>query len=492
MFEPGLSQTRRKFLAAHAAGIGGIALAWLLNEEGLLAEPVRPELAKPTFNVRPKPPHFEPRAKAMISLWMQGGPSQVDLFDPKPELARLDGQKFPQEVKYDMANQASDKTLASPWKFSKHGQCGLELSELLPHLGEIADEITLVRSMYTDVNNHGNSIRALQTGDPTGTTVGRASLGSWVTYALGSETQNLPAFVALTDTGPIPVQGIENWSNGFLPAVYQGTVIRPEEPRILNLEPFPHMKGEVQRSALDLLERLNRRHLAERPGNSDLEARIASFELAARMQVAAVETLNLSQESEETHRLYGLDDPVTREYGANCLLARRLVERGVRFVQVYTRSQFWDHHNQIHRLLPEACARTDKPAAALVKDLKQRGLLDSTIVHCGGEMGRLPVAQTGGNGTRERIGRDHNTFGFSMWLAGGGFRGGYVHGATDEFGHKAVVDRVSHHDYHATLLHLFGLDHGRLAFLAGGREQRLTSAQPCRIVEELLAQRPGD
>jgi hypothetical protein len=480
--------TRRHFLASGAFGVGSIALAWLLDQDGLRAAPARPELEPKVYDLTPKPPHYPPRARAMISLWMQGGPSHIDLFDPKPEMAKWDGKKYPGEVNYDMANQASDKVLAPLWKFHKHGQCGMELSELLPHLGEVVDDITLIRSMYTDVNNHGSSIRALQTGNMRG---GRAALGSWIPYALGSESQNLPAFVALTDTGPIPVQGVENWSNGFLPPIYQGTVIRPEQPRIINLEPFPHLRGEVQDSALGFLERMNRRHLEQRPGNHDLQARISSYELAARMQIAATEVLDFSDESEATRRMYGLDDPATRQFGANCLLARRLIERGVRFVQIYTRSQYWDHHNTIISQLPACCQRTDKPSAALVKDLKQRGLLDSTIVHWGGEMGRLPVVQTGGNGSRQRIGRDHNTHGFSMWLAGGGFKPGQVYGATDEFGHRAVVDRVSHHNYHATLLHLLGLDHTRLTFRAAGREQSLTDGQPARIIGEVLEHPPA-
>jgi hypothetical protein len=271
-----------------------------------------------------------------------------------------------------------------------------------------------------------------------------------------------------------------------LPSLYQGTVIRPREPRIVNLNAPPHLQGEPQRSALEFLERLNRRHLAENPGIDDLEARIASFQLAARMQLVASEALDLSQETAETQRLYGMDDPLTREYGANCLLARRLIERGVRFVQVYTSAQYWDHHSRIAGDLPACCRRTDKPVAALIKDLKRRGLLDTTVVHWGGEMGRLPVIQ--GQGTnRAAIGRDHNVYGFSMWLAGGGFKGGHVHGATDEFGYRAVVDRVSPSDYHATLLHLLGLDPERLVFRQGTRDLRLVDGEPRgRIVRELL------
>ncbi len=476
-----ICSSRRHFLASNAMGIGGVALSWLLNQKGLLAAPQQPELEPKTFDLKPKPPHTEPRAHAMISLWMQGGPSHIDMFDPKPEMAKYAGKPFPGKIKYDSVNEASTKVLPSFWKFRKHGECGMELSELLPNLGSVADDITLIRSMRTGVNNHNQSIRALNTGHILG---GRPTLGSWLTYALGSETQDLPAYVAMIDPGRLPVDGYNNWSNGWMPALYQGTVIRPREPRIPNLVPPPHLKGAAQERSLTFLKQLNRRHLEERPGHLDLQARIASYELAARMQLTAKEALELSSETKATQKLYGIDDPATREFGSRCLIARRLIERGVRFVQVFTENQLWDHHGRIFRSLPAACQKIDRPSAALVSDLKARGLLETTVVHWGGEMGRLPVIQ---NDTgRDKIGRDHNTYGFSMWLAGGGFRGGYVHGQTDEFGHKAAVDVVNHYDYHATLLHLFGLDHERLVYRRNNREQTLTDGQPGRIVTELL------
>jgi hypothetical protein len=475
--------TRRHFLAASSMGIGSVALAWLLNEDGLLAEPVRPELEPRKFDLTPKAPHARPQARAMISLFMQGGPSHLDLFDPKPTLAKYDGQKFPGEIKYDNAAQASAKVLACPWKFQKHGRCGTELSELLPHLGEVVDDIAVIRSTHTGVNNHGQSIFALNTGR---IGAGRPTLGSWITYGLGSASQNLPAFVVLTDPDGLPVEGVQNWTNGWLPSLYQGTVVRPREPRILNLDPPPALKGEAQRRSLDYLGRLNRRHLDRHPGELDLEARIASYELAARMQTAAKEALNLTGESAATKKLYGIHDPATREFGERCLIARRLVERGVRFVQIFTRYQFWDHHGAIRTALPAACRKTDQPSAALVKDLKARGLLDSTLVHWGGEMGRLPVIQN--DAGPANVGRDHNTYGFSMWLAGGGINGGTVYGATDDFGYKAVKDVVTHNDYHATLLHLFGLDPKKLVFSRNGREQSLVDNQPCRVVHALLKQ----
>ena len=469
--------SRRHFLATGAMGISSLALAWLLDREAR-AEPSKPPLEPPQFDLKPKMPHHPPQARAMVSLFMQGGPSHLDLFDPKPELSRLDGKPFPGNIKYDNAAQASSKCLGSPWKFSKHGECGMELSELLPHLGSVADDITLVRSMHTGVNNHGQSIYALNTGRTMG---GFPSLGSWITYGLGAEADNLPAYMALIDPGQLPVLGVDNWSNGWLPSLFQGTVVRPREPRILNLDAPPHMQGAAQERYLSLVERLNEEHLAQHPGELDLEARIASYELAYRMQTAAREALDITGESAAVKEMYGLDDKETADFGARCLIARRLVERGVRFVQVFTRNQYWDHHNSITTGLPRSCRTVDKPSAALVKDLKQRGLLDSTIVHWGGEMGRLPVIQN-----EAKAGRDHNTYGFSMWVAGGGFKGGHVHGATDEFGHKAVENIVHHYDYHATLLHLFGLDDKQLTYRRNGLEQTLIDGRDARLVHELL------
>ncbi len=290
--------------------------------------------------------------------------------------------------------------------------------------------------------------------------------------------------MALTDPASLPVVGVDNWSAGWLPSLYQGTAVRPREPRILNLDPPPHLGGEAQKRFLAYLDRLNRKHGERHPGELDLEARISTFELAARMQSAAREALDVSREPAATRNLYGLDDPVTREYGTRCLIARRLVERGVRFVQLFTRNQFWDHHGRILTLLPAACKATDRPAAALVKDLKQRGLLDTTVVCWGGEMGRLPVIQN--DSGRKNVGRDHNTYGFTMWLAGGGFKGGCVYGATDEFGHQAERDVVHHYDLLATILHLFGLDHKKLVYQRLGRELTLTDGQPARVVREVL------
>ena len=342
----------------------------------------------------------------MISMFMQGGPSHIDLFDPKPELTRLDGKDFPGEVKYDDSAGASREVMGSPWKFSKHGESGMDFSELVPHMGSIADEMTMIRSMHTGVNNHGQSIMSLHNGS---IFTGRPTVGSWLTYGLGSENRNLPAYVALTDPRGLPVMGVDNFSNGWLPSLYQGTVIRPTEPRILNLDPPMSLKGEAQRRYLGFVDRLNRKHLEGRPGETDLEARIQSFELAARMQTEAKDAIDLSQESEATKKLYGIDQKETEEFGTRCLIARRLIERGVRFVSLFTGNQTWDHHSSMITSLPAAAKYVDQPAAALVIDLKQRGLLDSTVVHWGGEMGRLPVIQNRAGakkGDRAKVGRD--------------------------------------------------------------------------------------
>ncbi|HEV3138060.1 MAG TPA: DUF1501 domain-containing protein [Pirellulales bacterium] len=463
----------------NAHGIGGIALAWLLREENLLATPHIPREER-AFDLVPKPPHAPPRARAMISLFMHGGPSHVDLLDPKPQLSKHSGSDYQGEVVYSFANRASKKLFGSPWKFARHGQCGTEVSELLPNLAEIVDDIAVIRSMHTDINGHESSIWYMNTGK---SQPGRPALGSWLTYALGSESQDLPAYVVLSDPDGHPVDGVRNWSNGWLPPLFQGTVIRPREPRILNLDPPAHLRGLRQQQNLALLGELNRQHLTRHPGEADLEARIASYELAARMQTAAKEALDISVETEATKRLYGLDDPATAEYGTRCLIARRLVERGVRFVQLFLGGQPWDNHTEIRGTLPKICRRTDKPSAGLVVDLKNRGLLDTTLVHWGGEIGRLPVTE----GDGDKCGRDHNGQGFSTWLAGGGIKGGITYGQTDEFGHRAAVDPVGPNDYQATLLHLFGMDHSALAYHYNGQEQKLTDNHPCRVVNELLA-----
>ena len=476
--------SRRHFLGSSLFGLGGVAMEWLLNQERLAAEdqaPVKPPLERSTFDLLPKTPPSSSRADAMISIFMGGGPSHLDMFDPKPQMARYDGKLFPRDdIDYDNAGGASKLVMASPFKFRACGESGMEISELLPHTQQIADEISLVRSMnLPGIRNHVAGMRALNTGRGRGA---RPALGSWLTYGLGTESQNLPAFVAMPTYSPPP--GSPYWSSGFLPSIYQGTLVRNKEPRILNLDPPSHLAGLPQRQNLRLLEQLNRRHLQERPGELDLAARIENYELAARMQLEAKEVLDIGQETASTHELYGIGNKsIDQKFAESCLIARRLVEHGVRFVQLWFYG--WDMHENINKNLPKTCRRTDRPAAALIQDLKQRGMLDRTLVHWGGEMGRLPVIQY--RGENNQPGRDHNTDGFSMWLAGGGIKRGFVYGATDDFGHKAIENSMHHVDYHKTLLHLFGLDSENLKYMHNGRTRTLPDGQRGRIVEELIA-----
>lgn len=481
-----MAHNRRSFLREGSLGIGSLALAWLLQREQAAASPTKLPIAPPRVDLLPRTPHHPPQAKAMISLFMHGGPSHMDLTDPKPELTRLSGTEYPGDIAYSFVNEASKKLLGSRWSFTKHGRSGTEVSELLPGLAEIVDDVCLLRGMHTGANGHEVSIRYFHGGIPG--VLGRPHLASWLLYGLGSETQDLPAYMVLTDPGGLPVDGVTNWSSGFMPPLYQGTVIRPTEPRILNLDPPPHLAGTPQRQNLDLLARLNELHAERFPGQSDLTSRIASYELAARMQTAARDALDISQETKATLAMYGIDEEPTREYGTRCLIARRLVERGVRFVQLFLNGQPWDNHASLPSALPAICKRTDKPAAALVKDLKQRGMLDETIVHWGGEIGRLPVTQN--QGGPEKDGRDHNGQGFSIWLAGGGITPGMVYGATDEFGHRAVDGIVTPNDYQATLLHLFGLDVDQLIFPHAGRAEVATAGRSARVVSEILRRPP--
>jgi len=474
--------SRRQFLSQNAMGIGAIALATMLDQDRLLAKPPSVEAERPHFDLKPKTPPRQPQATAMISLFQHGGPAHMDLMDPKPELTKRSGTEFTDDVQFSFVNRATKTLFGSPWTFSPRGECGTEISELLPHLAEIVDDVCVMRSMHTGANGHEVSIRFFHGGVPG--VLGRPTLGSWLVYALGTESQQLPAYMVLTDPGGHPVDSAHNWTNGFMPPLFQGTVLRPKEPRIFNLDAPPHLEGTLQEQNLTLLNALNERHLERHPAEADLEARIASYELAASMQEAAREALDISGETEATHKLYGLDNDTTREYGTRCLIARRLVERGVRFVQLFLGGQPWDNHSNIRESLPAVCRRTDQPSAALVKDLKQRGMLDTTVVHWGGEIGRLPVTEN--HGDPAKCGRDHNGQGFSMWLAGGGFRGGMTYGQTDEVGHRAVENVVTPNDYHATLLHLFGLDHLRLTYRYQGRDFRLTDVGG-KVISKMIA-----
>ncbi len=473
----GPEPSRRSFLQQSAFGIGSFALAHLLGRDGLLASEESPP--DNALNLQPRAGHFPPRARAMILLLQNGGPSQVDLFDPKPELARRDGQEHPETLEI-LQSGNSNRLMASPFAFSRHGQAGMDFSELLPHMASIADELCLVRSMYTDNNNHPQAMRALLTGK---IFPGRPTLGAWVAYGLGTENQNLPAFVSLRDPKGYNSGGSLNWDSGWLPAVYRGTEFQSRGPPVLNLQPTIDLPRGAQRNDLELLAQLNRVHRDRFPAESDLEARIRHYELAARMQFSAQSVLDLANESDDTRRMYGLDQAATADYGKRCLMARRLVEAGVRFIHVEAPARTpWDNHSNLKQGIEEIAGKVDRPSAALIRDLKRRGLLESTIVLWTGEFGRLPTSQNGN-------GRDHNRHGFGSILAGGGFRSAYIHGATDDFGYRAVDGRVGCPDLMATTLHQLGLDHERLTYFHHGREETLTdpAVSSARVANELLA-----
>lgn len=473
----GFSMNRRSFLGWTAGGLGHLALSHLMASE-CSARAATPDAVHP---LAARWPHHPAKAKAVICLFQHGGPSQMDLFDRKPELSKWDGKDYPgKDLEVHFAKQAG-KLLGSPYQFGKHGQCGMELSELLPFTGGIADEITLVRSMTTDSIDHESALRIIHGGK---FQAGRPTWGSWVIYGLGTERQDLPAYVVLSDPGGMPTDGIRNWSSGWLPAIYQGTQIRSEGQPVFNLATPSDIPAAARQNQLRLLAKLNGSHLVGHPESSELQARISNFEMAARMQTSVNDVLDLSHESDETRRLYGLDHPhkATANYAKRCLMARRLVEQGVRFVQVYLSGQPWDTHDKNAATLKNLCLMTDQPSAALVTDLKQHGLLDSTIVLWCGEFGRLPIAQG-------KDGRDHNRRAFSLWLAGGGFKKGYIHGTTDEFGGKAVDDVVRVYDLHATLLHALGLEHTRLNYPHEGRMDTLTdvAVTDAEVKNELLS-----
>jgi hypothetical protein len=448
---PGVLPSRRDVLRRAGAGFGAVALAALLADEAAASPPADSRT--------PRPPHFPARARRVIFLFMPGGPSQVDTFDPKPRLARDNGKPSPKR------HLGQTRTLlASPWKFPKRGQSGLEVSELFPHVGACADRLCVVRSMVADDVNHPGGCLPMNTGERVAT---RPSLGAWVTYGLGTENQDLPGFVAV---GPGPlIEGARQYGAAFLPAAYQGTFVSDLRRPIRNLTNEQVPPGRRRRE-LDALRRLNALHREGRAEDSRLSARIESFELAYRMRLQAPDAFDLTRETAAVQRLYGIDSKQTEVFGRQCLLARRLVERGVRFVQLYHTTggfQPWDQHGDLKGGHARNARATDRPVAALLRDLAARGLLAETLVIWGGEFGRTPAAE-GSNG------RDHHPYGFSMWLAGGGVRGGLAYGATDEFGWDAVEDRVHVHDLHATILHLLGLDHERLTYRHSGRDFRLT------------------
>jgi hypothetical protein len=468
------SFSRRQMLRHFANGFGLLGLAGLLADDVLAAG----DLAA-TNPLALKLPHHAARAKRIIFLFMSGGPSHVDTFDPKPKLTEYNGKPLPFEMP-KLVRTKTGNLLASPYKFGKYGRSGTEVSELFPHVAGCVDDICVIRSMVADNINHNGACLQMNTGEQA---FSRPSMGSWLLYGLGSENRNLPGFVVISPAQP--AQGAPLWSSSFLPAAFQGTLVANLKDPIADLTNarFP---VKDQREQLDVLRRLNELHRARREEDSRLSARIESFELAFRMQSQAPEAFGIEGESEATKKLYGVGEEMTDIFGRQCLMARRLSERGVRMVQVYhtqtakrSSCQLWDQHGSLKTELPLNCAATDKPIAGLVKDLKSRGLLDETLVVWGGEFGRTPTAE----GTD---GREHHPFGFTMWLAGGGIKGGIVHGATDDFGWHAIKDRVHVHDLHATILHLMGLDHERLTYRYSGRDYRLTDVHG-NVVREILA-----
>ncbi len=453
--------TRRDILGRAAHGFGSIALASLLDPPAWAASRrVNPLAAKP--------PHFAPKAKSVIFLFMVGAPSHIDTFDPKPALEKYDGQPLPPSYGTIVSQFTKGDTplLKSPWKFNRYGQSGREVSTLFPNVARHVDDISFVRSFYTESTVHAPAMYQVNTGR---ILMGYPSMGSWVTYGLGSESENLPAYVVMPQPEGTPEGGTPCWGAGFLPAVYQGTVFRPGPNPIVNLKPESGVSPERQRRTLDFLQSMNEMDALD--SDTELAARISSYELAFRMQSHAPEAVDLTKETDETRQLYGLDRKQTAEFGTRCLLARRLVERGVRFVQLYSGggpvSVQWDAHKDLVANHEKMCGMTDQPVAALLTDLKRRGLLDTTLVIWGSEFGRLPMSQ-GGNG------RDHNPYGFTMWFAGGGVKAGSAIGETDELGLKGVGNRYHMRDFHATILELLGMDQNRLWFLHNGRNEKLT------------------
>ncbi|MBA4188461.1 MAG: DUF1501 domain-containing protein [Planctomycetaceae bacterium] len=463
--------SRRELLTRSANGFGAAALASMFADEGLAhaGDAVDP--------FAPKKPPLPAKAKSVIVLFMDGGPSQVDTFDPKPMLDKFNGKPFPAKVEPTQFNNIGN-TLGSPWKFKKYGQCGMPVSDLFPHIGACADDLAVIRSMVANFPEHTNANYFFHSGSGL---QGRPSMGSWVTYGLGTECRDLPGFVVL-GSGMIPPGGIDCFGSGFLPAAYQGSLFRHGAHPVSDLTPAGGQSAKTTAAKRDLLRNLDKM-AKERFGENDaFEAAVANYELSFRMQTAVPDLTDLTKETEATKKMYGLDDPKTEMYGKQCLIARRMVEKGVRFVELLCQNlghDRWDQHGNLKKGHEDNARAVDKPIAGLLKDLKQRNLLDSTLVVWGGEFGRTPVAQ--GND-----GRDHNPHGFTIWLAGGGTKGGTIHGETDEFGYHAIKDKVQIHDLHATMLHLLGFDHTKLTFRFGGRDMRLTDVHG-ELVKGILA-----
>lgn len=493
-------RARRSFLATSASGLGGLALASLLRDDGALSAAPDPSRAPSATSPGGLPAllsHYAPKARNCIFLFMEGAPSQIDLFDPKPKLNELHGQKLPESmtknVRFAFIQKDSAVLMGSQRKFTPHGQCGMELSDLLPHLGTCADDMTLIRSMHTDSFNHHPGQLMMTTGLPT---FGRPTMGAWLNYGLGSESRDLPGYVVLS-AGRGTSGGASLWSSGFLPSTYQGVLFRSQGEPVLNLNNPAGLTTEMQRTGLDALRDLNQRRLSD-VGDPEIASRIASYELAFRMQAAAPELIDLSSETKDTLDAYGVERSeqgmtggrgggagTFAAFARNCLLSRRLVERGVRFVNIFHAS--WDHHSNLDAELKFNATMADQPVAALIKDLKQRGLLDSTLVIFGAEFGRTPLGENrGADVSKYNTGRDHHPFAFSLFMAGGGIKGGQVIGKTDEIGWSIVEDPIHINDLHATILHLFGIDHLKLTYRFKGRDFRLTDVAG-KVIPKLLA-----
>ena len=473
-------QTRREFLWETGMGFTGTALTALLAADGFFGNAATAAEIKDASPLAPKKPHFTAKAKSVIFLFMYGGVSQVDTWDPKPELTRLSGQPMPDLEKDPLFKVRNPGTLlGSTRKFSPAGESGIPVSDLYPNLAGCVDQLAVIRSMYADSFAHGSGLLQMNTGY---LRQGFPSVGSWLTYGLGSPNQNLPGYVVLLDHRGGPIGGPPNWGNGFMPATFQGTQFRTSGAPIIDLAPPAGTSAARQRDELDLLADLNKRHLERKPGESELKARVAAYELAFRMQSEAPEAVDIAQESEATHMLYGLDDPATEKFGRKCLMARRLVERGVRFVQVYSggghSDENWDAHGDVNKNHELHGKETDKPIAGLLLDLKSRGLLDETLIAWSGEFGRTPTGQNG-------KGRDHNPRGFSTWMAGGAITAPQTVGATDPFGFAAVENKVHVHDFHATILHQLGINHKLLTYFHAGRDYRLTDVEG-NVIEQIV------
>ena len=474
-------QTRREFVWEMGGGFAGLALASMLGQDGFFTR--NASAGETVDNSTLHLPHFTSKAKSCIFLMMNGAPSQVDTFDYKPSLEKYAGKPLPEGKTYTNSGGRRVGFLTPAFRrFRPGGESGLMISDYFPNVRRHADKLAVIRSCHTDSHAHGSALVAMNTGK---TFIGRPSLGSWSVYGLGTENESLPGYVVMLDKRGGPIGGQPNWSSGFMSAAYQGTLFRPTGDPILDLRGPGYITRQVQREQLDLLARLNEQHKAARPGGDELSARIASYELAFRMQSEAPEAVDLSQETPETLNMYGVGQQPTDEYGRNCLVARRLIERGVRFVQLYSGGghleETWDAHESIEKNHGRHGAEVDQPIAALLTDLQQRGLLDETLIIWGGEFGRMPFSEG-----QNAPGRNHNPYGFSMWLACGGVKGGIGYGETDEFGFEAIVDKVHLHDLHATILHLLGLNHELLTYFHQGRDESLTDVFG-NVVQGVLA-----